>query len=76
MYFLQCGLKNFFDYRCNNKDSLESVIKDAVKAEEVDQRVHKGQGVYHRLTPQYIYCPVLSWFGEYLVKSFENLTSK
>ena len=50
MYFLQRGLKNFFDYRCNNKDSLESVIKDAVKAEEVDQRVHKGQGVYHRPT--------------------------
>ena len=42
--FYNAVWKNFFDYRCNNKDSLESFIKDAVKAEEVDQRVHKGQG--------------------------------
>jgi len=30
--------------RCSRNDSLESVIKEAVKVEEVTQRTHKGQG--------------------------------
>lgn len=30
--------------RCNRNDYLETVIKEAVKAEEVTQRIHKGQG--------------------------------
>lgn len=32
-------------FRCNSKNEfMETVIKDAVKAEEVTQRTHKGQG--------------------------------
>ncbi|KAF6017550.1 mbc [Bugula neritina] len=31
---------------CSRNDSLESVIKEAVKVEEVTQRTHKGQGIW------------------------------